>query len=68
MRDGCLLHPLQPAAGAPGAHPQDRAQPLLQAEELQNRRQLRPETAGARTQARRGPADEEDPSGLIIKL
>ena len=51
VADGCLLHPLQPAACPP--HPDSAHSPqlVLQAQELQNSRLLRSPTAGAWPQA-----------------
>ena len=63
MRDGRVLHALQPAARAPDPHPPHRLQPLLQAQELQDVGRLRTEAPGAGAEARGGATDKEDPAG-----
>ena len=63
MRDGRVLHALQPAAGAPDPDPPHRLQHVLQAEELQDGGLVReaPPRAGAKARGR--PADQEDTTG-----
>lgn len=56
LTDGCLLHPLQPPAGAHGAGVAHSSEPLLQTAKLQDSCRLCATLAGAGAEARCGTA------------
>lgn len=64
VRDGGVLHALQPAAHPPDLDSAHGADHVLQAQELQDRRILREALAGAGSASGSGPTSPEDPAGL----